>query len=80
MSRDLIDLAMMDPDKALFHPALDKAKAAYGKSVAADLDKAIEALRARPQRLDRCMEALQITTVPKALMWKRIKALKSFAR
>jgi len=59
--------------------ALAKASAAYGKSVARDLDKAIEALRARPQRLDRCMEALQMTTVPKALLWKRIKALKSLA-
>ena len=76
MSRDLIDLAMMQPDAALFQAALAKAKTAYGKSVARDLDKAIEALRARPQRLDRCMEALQITTVPKALLWKRIKALK----
>lgn len=76
MSRDLIDLAMMQPDAALFRQALGKAKTAYGKSVAADLEKAIEALRARPQRLDRCMEALQITTVPKALLWKRIKALK----
>ena len=79
MSRDLIDLAMMQPDAALFHQALAKAKTAYGKSVAADLDKAIEALRARPQRLDRCMEALQIKTVPKALLWKRIKALKGLA-
>jgi len=79
MSRDLIDLAMMDADEVLLHHALDKAKAAYGKSVAADLDKAIEALRARPHRLDRCMEALQITTVPKALLWKRIKALKRLA-
>ena len=80
MSRDLIDLAMMQPDAALFRHALDKAKTAYGKSVAADLAKAIEALRARPQRLDRCMEALQMTTVPKALLWKRIKALKGLTR
>lgn len=80
MSRDLIDLAMMGPGAALFRAALAKAGTAYGKSVAADLDKAIEALRARPQRLDRCMEALQMTTVPKALLWKRIKALKSLAR
>ena len=79
MSRDLIDLAMMQPDAALFRQALAKAKAAYGKSVVADLDKAIEALRARPHRLDRCMEALQISTVPKALLWKRIKVLKTLA-
>lgn len=76
MSRDLIDLAMMQPDKELFRLAAAKAKQAYGKSIAADLGKAIEALLARPQRLDRCMEALQMTTVPKALLWKRIKALK----
>ena len=62
MSRDLIDLAMMQPDRALFDGPLAKATAAYGKSVAVDLDKAIETLRARPQRLDRCMEALQMTT------------------
>jgi hypothetical protein len=47
MSRDLIDLAMMQPGAPLFRQALAKAKTAYGKSVAADLDKAIEALRAR---------------------------------
>ena len=79
MSRDLIDLAMMQPGAALLRAALAKAKAAYGKNVAADLDKAIEALRARPQRLDRCREALQMTTVPKALLWTRIKALKGLA-
>ena len=76
MSRDLIDLAMMEPGPALFRAWAAKAAKAYGKSIGADLAKAIEALRARPQRLDRCMEALQMTTVPKALLWKRIKALK----
>jgi hypothetical protein len=80
MSRDLIDLAMMDADAALFRQARAKAESAYGNSIAADLDKAIEALRIRPQRLDCCMEALRITTVPKALLWKRIKALRSFVR
>lgn len=76
MSRDLIDLAMMEPGKLLFRHGAAKATKAYGKSIATDLAKAIEALRARPQRLDRCIEALQMTTVPKALLWKRIKALK----
>ena len=79
MSRDLIDLAMMEPGESLLGLAAAKARQAYGKSIGADLDKAVEALRARPQRLDRCMEALQITTVPKALLWKRIKALKGRA-
>lgn len=75
MSRDLIDLAMMEPDKDLLHLAIAKSAKAYGRSIEADLGKAIEALRARPLRLDRCMEAMQMTTVPKALLWKRIKAL-----
>ncbi|MGZ5206849.1 MAG: nucleotidyl transferase AbiEii/AbiGii toxin family protein [Caldimonas sp.] len=75
MSRDLIDLAMMEPDDDLLRRAVAKAAKAYGASIEADLGKAIEALRARPHRLDRCMEAMQMTTVPKALLWKRIKAL-----
>jgi hypothetical protein len=75
MSRDLIDLAMMQPGAELFRAGAAKAKKAYGKSIADDLAKAIEALRVRPQRLDRCLEALQMSTVPKALLWKRIKAL-----
>ena len=80
MSRDLIDLAMMEPGKELLRLAAAKAAKAYGKSIATALAKAIEALRARPQRLDRCMQALQMTTVPKALLWKRIKALKDPGR
>jgi hypothetical protein len=79
MSRDLIDLAMMEPAPELLRGAMAKAAAAYGKSIAADLVRAIETLRTRPHRLDRCMEALQMTTVPKALLWKRIKALASLA-
>ncbi len=79
MSRDLIDLAMMEPVKALFRRGVAKAAGAYGKSIAADLGKAIEALRARPHRLDRCMEALQMSTVPKALLWKKIKLLKAMS-
>jgi hypothetical protein len=75
MSRDLIDLAMMQPSKALLKQAIAKAKRAYGESIEADLAKAIDHLRARPHRLDQCMEAMRITMVPKALLWKRIKAL-----
>lgn len=75
MSRDLIDLAMMAPDKRLLRRAVTKAAAAYGASIRADLGNAIDALRQRPHRLDRCMEAMQMTTVPKALLWKKIKAL-----
>jgi hypothetical protein len=75
MSRDLIDLAMMAPPKPLLKKALDKARDAYGDSVAADLAGAVEDLRARPHRLDHCMQAMAMTTVSKAALWARIKAL-----
>jgi hypothetical protein len=75
MSRDLIDLAMMAPPKALMKQAMAKAQGAYGDSVAADLAGAVEDLRARPHRLDQCMQAMVMTTVSKAALWARIKAL-----
>lgn len=75
MSRDLIDLAMMAPPKALLKAAMAKAQAAYGDSVAADLAHAVEALRTRPHRLDQCMQAMAMTTVSKAALWARIRAL-----
>jgi len=75
MSRDLIDLAMMKPTRALLKRAVEKARAAYGDSVERDLAKAIAHLRERPQRLDACMQAMHITGVPKAVLWSRIKAL-----
>jgi Nucleotidyl transferase AbiEii toxin, Type IV TA system len=75
MSRDLIDLAMMAPPKALMKQAMAKAQGAYGDSVAADLASAVEDLRARPHRLDQCMQAMAVTTVSKAALWARIKAL-----
>ena len=75
LCRDLIDLAMMAPPKALLRQAIAKAQGAYGASIEADLRMAIQALRERPHRLDHCMQAMRMTTVPKALLWKRIKAL-----
>ena len=74
-SRDLIDLAMMQPSKELLTAALAKARGAYGDSIDIDLNKAIQNLRDRPHRLDHCMATMQMTSVPKALLWKRIKAL-----
>ena len=74
-SRDLIDLAMMQPAKPLLRAAIAKAAAAYGNSVESSLDKAIQDLRDRPHRLDACMGAMQMTTVSKAQLWARIKAL-----
>ena len=73
-SRDLIDLAMMSLSKALLGQALNKARAAYGDSVERNLAKAVESLREQPNRLDRHLEALAMT-IPKVLLWKRIRAL-----
>jgi hypothetical protein len=66
---------MMTPPKALLRQAIVKAQGAYGTSIEADLRQAIQNLRERPHRLDHCMQAMRMTTVPKALLWKRIKAL-----
>ncbi|WP_457427108.1 nucleotidyl transferase AbiEii/AbiGii toxin family protein [Roseateles sp. P5_E7] len=74
-SRDLIDLAMMRPAKPLLRAAMAKAAAAYGDGVEASLAKAVQDLRERPHRLDTCMGAMQMTTLSKAQLWARIKAL-----
>ena len=75
LNRDLIDLAMMMPSKALLRAAIVKAEGAYGTAIQDDLRKAVQNMRERPHRLDHCMRAMRMTTVPKALLWKRIKAL-----
>jgi hypothetical protein len=74
-SRDVIDLAMMKPAKPLLRAAIAKAAAAYGDSVESSLSKAVQDLRDRPHRLDACMGAMQMTTLSKAQLWTRIKAL-----
>ncbi|MFG6415731.1 nucleotidyl transferase AbiEii/AbiGii toxin family protein [Roseateles sp. DC23W] len=74
-SRDLIDLAMMQPDRSLLRAAIEKAAQAYGDSVETSLNKAVQDLRERPHRLDACMGAMQMTTLSKAQLWARIKAL-----
>jgi hypothetical protein len=78
-SRDLIDLAMMQPKGQLLKQALAKAEAAYGLSVEQDLAKAIDHLLNREGRLERCMLAMQLN-VPRALLWQRIKALRPARR
>jgi len=74
LGRDVIDLAMMQPSKSLLKQAIDKARAAYGNSIEADLAKAIADLRDRPRRLEHCMGALAMN-VPRAVVWKRLRAL-----
>jgi hypothetical protein len=73
-SRDLIDLAMLQPSAKLLKLAIQKSQHAYGKSIETDLAKAIERLLTRTGRLERCMQVMQMNT-PKALLWQRIKAL-----
>lgn len=74
-SRDLIDLAMLNPSRRLLTKAIEKAGAAYGESIERDLGRAIERLKKRPGRLDECMESLKMKSIPKAVLWKQIRKL-----
>lgn len=65
----------MQPAKPLLRAALAKAATAHGDSVHSCLDSAVQDLRDRPHRLDACMGAMQMTTVSKAQLGARIKAL-----
>ncbi|WP_343709561.1 nucleotidyl transferase AbiEii/AbiGii toxin family protein [Mycobacterium sp.] len=74
-SRDIIDLAMMDPGQELVNRAIVKAEHAYRSAVVNDLVSAVDYLRDNPHRLDDCMRELQMHDVPKAFLWDRIKHL-----
>jgi hypothetical protein len=78
-SRDVIDLAMMNPALNLLRRAITKAETAYGKSVREDLDKAIQHLQDRHDRLERCMEAMAMD-LPRALVWKKLRDLRRVLR
>lgn len=73
-SRDLIDLAMIAPPLTLLRAAITKAQAPYGAAVRADVLKAVAQLAARPGRLERCMQALDVRC-PRAVLWQKIRAL-----
>ncbi len=75
-SRDVIDLAMMCLRLPLLRKALSKAEQAYGASVSRDLGKAIDRLQNRHGWLERCMQAMAMNTVPKALLWQKIRNLR----
>lgn len=75
-SRDVIDVAMMDPGPDLLRRAIAKAESAYGSTIVADLNGAIDYLRDNPHRLDDCMRELQMSATPKAVLWDRIKRLR----
>lgn len=73
-SRDLIDLAMMQPSRAQLRLAINKAIQAYGDAIEKDLSKAIDSVRDRHGWLERCMQAMAMTQ-PKAQLWQHIRAL-----
>jgi hypothetical protein len=75
-SRDVIDLAMMCPPLPLLRKALAKAEQAYGPAVARDLAKAIDRIQNRSGWLERCMQVMAMNTVPKALLWQKIRNLR----
>ena len=74
-SRDVIDLAMMTPSLSLLRLAVAKAQQAYGDSVLRDLSRAIEKMNTRKDWLERCMRVMAMS-LPKALVWQRIRALR----
>ncbi|TDK18851.1 hypothetical protein E2F46_17185 [Luteimonas aestuarii] len=74
-SRDAIDLAMMDLPPRKLHPALDKAAQAYGDAAVEDMRRALDSLRSRPERLQRCMAALSMT-LPQAVLQQRLRMLR----
>ena len=73
-SRDLIDLAMMNPRLPLLRLAAAKAEQAYGNSVRNCLDKAIDRFLNRLGHAERCMEVMAMDC-PKALLWQRMRGL-----
>lgn len=73
LNRDVIDIAMMQPPKALFEAAIAKADAAYG-TIRADLAKAVAHLVERPDFLEKCRTGLSMS-VPKAVVFDRIERL-----
>lgn len=78
-NRDVIDLAMMTPTLSMLRKAVAKAEQAYGQSICEDLDKAISRLHTRHDWMDRCMRAMAMN-IPKAVLWKRVRALRRVFR
>jgi len=74
-NRDVIDLAMMQADRALLESACEKAEKAYGGAIRSSLAQAVQLLQSQPTRLDRCMKALAIDSVTKAQLWQAIKTV-----
>ena len=74
-SRDLIDLATMEPDVALLRRGVEKAQSAYGDAVLRDLRRAIDHMAETEGWLERCRAAMAIHDPP-ASIWQRVRALR----
>ena len=74
-SRDIIDLAMMNPSLPLLRDAVVKAEKPYGQSIVQSLVKAINRLQDHNNGwLDRCMMVMDMNA-PKAVVWKQLNNL-----
>jgi hypothetical protein len=78
LSRDIIDLAMLQPTLKVWKLALRKAEDAYGQTVPRALEGAVDRLTGDPRRLARCMDALKIR-IPPALIQQRLVGLRQIA-
>ncbi|OIR04820.1 hypothetical protein GALL_132060 [mine drainage metagenome] len=74
-SRDIIDLAMMNPPLALLRSAIEKAETAYRQAIRQDLEKAIIRLQSRDDWLERCMQVMAME-LPKAAVWQQLRKLR----
>lgn len=74
-SRDLIDMAMMQPALPLLRGSVLKAEQAYGASIRRDLGRALDKMQTRTGWLARCMQAMSMS-VPPALVWQRMRRLR----
>jgi hypothetical protein len=77
-NRDLIDLAHLPLNPALWQRALVKAEEAYGDAIRIDLSKALERLQGREGWLERCRQALAIEA-PRAALLQRLLNLQKLA-
>jgi hypothetical protein len=67
-SRDIIDLAMVQPSMPVLRQAISKASAAYGDSVVRDARSAIAWLLDRADVLERCQQAMAMDQPPAVLI------------
>ncbi len=78
-NRDIIDLAMMNPSLVLLRQAVAKAETAYGQAIRQDIEKALQRLQNRHGWLERCMQTMAMS-LPKAVVWQRLRALRRVLR